>query len=97
MAGSSGSRSKRSNEHMETELGPLVKITWVDSVKGGNDGPWSLKEDILDLTHDEIQSVGWIVRETDESITIVAHVSESEYSGEMCIPKSAVIKRKKLR
>ena len=50
-----------------------------------------------DLTPSTIESVGWVVKETKQSVTLVAHLTDSDNaSGELCILKNVIIKRKNL-
>ena len=83
---------------MEKVKYPLEYIRWVDScVMGG--GPWHpLDEMESTLTLLQGESVGWIIRETDEVLIIVAHITEGEQgAGGFAIPKAAVRERKTCR
>jgi hypothetical protein len=75
----------------------LILVTWIDSAKLGGDGPWKDKHTVTELTHDTVQSVGWIMREDEDTLVVAAHISEGQVSGEMAIPIRAILKRKKLR
>jgi hypothetical protein len=94
---SNGSTSRVSKKPTVDKPGELVQIVWIDSAQLLSDGVWSAKEDVLEISHDYILSVGFVVKETEENIVLVAHVSETEFSGEMCIPKAAVIDRVPLK
>ena len=74
----------------------LVCIEWVDSVCADQVG-WCRREGVAGLTPDIITSVGWVLRDDDDSITIVAHNGEDMVGGDMCIPKVAVRKVVDLR
>jgi hypothetical protein len=48
------------------------------------------------MVPETITSVAFILNETDEFITVASHISKHQVSGEMCIPKVAVISREAL-
>ena len=73
----------------------LVLIDWVDSVGDGT--RWRELDDIKKDKPVKIRSVGWILAETKESMTIVAHLSDSHGQGEMTIPSEAIKKITVLR
>lgn len=72
--------------------GPITVVEWTDSasIRGGH---WHSYDDAESLTPDNCKSVGWILRETKEAITIVPHSALHSIGGEMCIPKVAITKR----
>ena len=79
-----------------------VHVTWVDS--SGGDTGWEVVES-LDDVHGNIitcESLGWILKETDEILTIAHNVSdghsnaEAQFTMGMTIPKVAIIKRKNI-
>ena len=72
----------------------IERVTWLDS-HGVAGGPWHAKDDI-DHEAIEITSVGFLLNEGDTAITLAAHVAPNQISGEMIIPKCAILKRKKL-
>ena len=70
------------------------RITWIDSasITGGG---WHSAEDINQLRPLEIKTAGYVVKETKDFITIASQVGEYGFaSGEVCIPKFAIKKRK---
>ena len=70
------------------------RITWIDSssIPGGG---WHSPGAIEDLSPVEIKTAGYVVRETKHDITIASQVTEfGAVSGEVCIPKFAIKKRK---
>lgn len=75
---------------------PLIRVTWVDS---SSPSGWERLKAVLepyDMTH---ESVGWLLKETDDRITIAAHfqvngVDENPcVDGVMTIPIVAITKR----
>lgn len=76
-------------------MGPLVIIEWEDSL--GCPQGWQAFED-ASTSHVIIQSVGWVLRESKESVTLVPHVGRvdgdaNQGQGIMTIPKRCILKR----
>jgi len=73
----------------------LIYVEWMDSCS--RRGVWH------DLTTFDgalitCRTIGWLVKETDESVTVAGHYDgESCFSGGMTIPKVAITKRKAFR
>lgn len=68
---------------------PLLWIEWVDSV--GSGVVWTLLEDAPMGDKMGVTSIGWLICETPESITIAAHFGAvGVVSGDMTIPKCAI-------
>lgn len=69
----------------------IVCVIWVDSHSVG-DSDW------IDKNHEEINnppsleciSVGFLWREDEDSITLVAHEAHNELAGDITIPKPAI-------
>jgi hypothetical protein len=74
------------------DWGPITIIEWFDScsIRGGT---WHSHDDAEQLVPDRIKSVGWVLKETKEAVTMVPHTAEHSVGGEMCIPKVAITKR----
>ena len=72
----------------------LVYVQWMDSC-GLNNGVWKSRDDAEEMEPLVIDSVGYVLKETEEHITIASHVCEHQVSGEMSIPKSAIIGKPK--
>lgn len=72
-----------------------VYIKWIDSCSLSKSG-WNPEEDIKQLYPETVHSIGYIFKETKKYITLVAHLGEYHSMGEICIPKSAIRKRKKI-
>ena len=69
----------------------FVYIEWEDSC--GDGSRWREIDDIKKDRAPTIRSVGWLLAETQNSKTIVPHLSDSDHGqGEMTIPKSAIKK-----
>lgn len=74
----------------------LVYIEWEDSA--GDGSHWRELDYIKQDRPARIRSVGWLLAETENSKTIVAHLSGSNHGqGEMTIPKSAIKKFRVLK
>ena len=73
----------------------LLLIEWVDSCGDGT--RWRELDEIKKDRPVRIRSVGWLLVETPESKTIVAHLGPDHGQGEMTIPKEAIKKTTVLR
>ena len=71
---------------------PLILVHWVDS--SSRRGVWNPLEE---LRHDDVAlacvSVGFLMKESHQSLTIAAHLTEHQGGGDMCIPTCAITKR----
>jgi hypothetical protein len=76
----------------------LQLIEWNDSHSPNTSG-W-LSVDEVDTRPLKLKSVGYVIAECKRSVTLAAHVSASKNCDQVCgvmsIPKSCIIKRKKL-
>ena len=71
------------------EDAPLLWVEWVDSVHYNG---WTAMEELP--IHDlNCRSVGWLIAEDEESITIIAHDGGKNAMGDMTIPKVAITGR----
>lgn len=75
----------------------LLLIDWIDAV--GGKGDWTDISTLKERTLPTIQSVGFLILETDELVALSPHIdSENELGfGEITIPKSQIKKRKVLK
>lgn len=82
---------------------PKVLLVWVDS--SGGDTGWEVIEDLSEVASDCIicESLGWILKETEEAITIAHNVSDGNKSAQpqftmaMTIPKVAILNRRNVK
>ena len=67
----------------------ILNITWVDSI--ALEG-WIGKDDekIFNSELPVIKSVGYLIKEFDDSLAITAHISENHYHSYMRIPKVSI-------
>lgn len=74
----------------------LVLIKWVDSYSVYEQ--WDFINDISEPIVIECISVGFVIKETDESILIIPHISGENEAGKggICIPKISITKLKQL-
>lgn len=74
----------------------LVMVTWLDAHCDSTDG-WTDLDDIKwdkDLT---CYSVGWLIKENEQSIHLVSHVTHDPYvDGHLQIPKGCILQTKEL-
>lgn len=73
---------------------PLLKIIWIDSV---STNAWTPQDSLEEIVIQNITSVGYLVNETDDAITIASHIALHEVDGIMCIPKVCIKSRKELK
>lgn len=76
----------------------LVKLTWMDHVSFTKNN-WHDKEDLEKLSPTEFNTVGWVIHETKDYITLVSTKTtddEGPFAGEFTIVKKAVIKKETL-
>tara|TARA_R100001086_G_scaffold211403_1_gene127359 strand:+ start:417 stop:671 length:255 start_codon:yes stop_codon:yes gene_type:complete len=75
---------------------PLVMITWLDAtdIETG----WTALQDIKDKKLASVESIGWLVEENAEKMTLIACLDETDQNGGrgVVIPKPWIVKRKKL-
>lgn len=70
--------------------GELVYLEWVDSA--GYTGWQKLETLQHNMDALSIKSVGWIVAENQDILTIVPHISPSSGCGDLTIPKAVITK-----
>lgn len=76
----------------------LLHVTWNDSCSIDGGGTWKGSERVASMTPSRIDSVGWVLSETAKSVTLVSSVCESDnVSGEICIPKGCIVRKRILR
>jgi hypothetical protein len=68
----------------------LVLVNWHDAA-GGNKSGWRNLESMKSDTLHPVQSVGFLLRKTDELVTVVPHVSGEQGDGEIDIPCSWIV------
>lgn len=71
-----------------------ISIEWIDS-KSGQFG-WEYLDDIEPVLPEIVHSVGFLIEDKKDYITIASCVSASQIYGRITIPKCSVIKKKKL-
>ena len=74
----------------------IALIEWVDTYSVYEQ--WDFLKDLKEPEIIKCKSVGFIVKETEESILIMPHISGDNEAGKggICIPKLAIIKRTEL-
>lgn len=81
---------------MAHKLGPLTLVEWEDSTSMLG-STWSSLDEIAKGRPHICKSVGWVAAEDKECLTLVAHLSGDDGGGDLCIPKSSIVKRRILR
>lgn len=67
-----------------------VEVTWIDSTFV-NHGSWTNKSEV-DVPIMECKTIGYLVVNNKERITICSSFNDNEYGGILIIPKVAVTK-----
>lgn len=70
----------------------VTYVQWIDSASYAT--PWSSPQDIAELEPIVIHTVGFVVNETDEFITLVNSLADDAAGGDVTIPKVAVRQRR---
>lgn len=71
-------------------------IEWEDHVSLDESG-WKDSSDAHGLRAEVCKSVGFILRENTKEIVLVASIAGHQIDGEVCILKSCIVKREKLK
>ena len=75
---------------------PLVKITWLDAtdIETG----WLPLQEMKDKKLLGVESVGWVIEESEEKLTLIACWDDTDENGGrgVVIPKPWIVKREKL-
>lgn len=70
----------------------IVYVKWVDA---HSESGWIKHEETADIV--ECESIGFVVRETEKSITLAVTVHEKECNSTIAIPKAWILKRKTIK
>ncbi len=74
----------------------LVLITWVDAATDGHG--WRPLDKIKSIVPPTVLSVGWIIKETPDFITIIAsYMDNDNVDGDTVIPKGMILSCQSLR
>lgn len=77
--------------------GDLIYVEWIDHVTFVNNS-WRRIDEIADLEPSIVETVGWVVSETKKKLVVVATRAEhNDATGEFCIIKGCILKRKRLK
>ena len=68
----------------------LVQVTWIDS-RGNSTNQWTGWNEAMEMDLGTIESVGWLLKQDDMSVTIAPHIEQGHMvGGEYIIPKICV-------
>lgn len=73
---------------------PLIFVEWLDSCSSPN--LWEFIEELEPLPSRQIISVGFLIEETEEYITIASSISKTQVLGRLTIPKRSMEKQGKI-
>lgn len=79
----------------DTDL-KAVYIRWIDSSSMIGDGIWTDRDQINpdNLKPEICETIGWLMHETEDFVTIASSVCKNQVHGHMCIPKVAIVERR---
>ncbi len=66
----------------------ILKIQWIDSKYGGG---WEFLDEIT-CKSAEVETIGYILEENSESITLAHSISDKQCCGKITIPKVCIKK-----
>ena len=69
-----------------------IYVEWIDAGTTSSGSPWTDKSDAVD-TNLLVKSLGFLLSENEDSITVYAHDTEDEVCGQITIPKCTIKKR----
>ena len=72
-----------------TEAFELVLVTWLDAASYG-DGWYGSQDDLPDEPL-EVETVGWLVKQTEKVVIVARTASEFKIEGILVIPSSLVV------
>ncbi len=70
----------------------IVEVEWLDSCEFSG---WRDK-DLTGLSLSHVHTVGYLVQETPDSITLVMNISDDHYGAIWVIPKGSIKSQKKI-
>lgn len=70
----------------------IVKVKWIDSA-GGING-WEYLEELPPLKPATCNTIGYLLENNHEYITIASTISQTQVLGRITIPKCAILKIK---
>ncbi len=75
----------------------LVELTWLDHCEPAGLNVWWDREQVEKAEPAVIRSVGWIIKETDTYVVMVAQLAEDGMTGQpLVVISSCVTKRRNL-
>ena len=75
----------------------LVRVDWLDALSVSQKG-WKDRADVEALGPIECVSVGFVLKETKDKITLAASITaDNAVDGDICIPKSWISKIQELK
>jgi hypothetical protein len=76
----------------------IIRVEWEDS--SSTSRVWNQGEYLAKQTNQRCVSIGFLVHEDESCVVIAGHMGIDEcpdFAGDMRIPKSAIIKRKRVK
>lgn len=74
---------------------PLIVLEWID-ITGNDEKPWMTLEEAQAFTPAPMTTVGFLIRETSEFITLCSTIGQDDAGNLNCIPKGCIRSQKTL-
>ncbi len=71
-------------------------IEWLDHCSLGGGRTWQPRSDVEELEPIKVRSVGWVIKEGEDALTMISHQHADEVYGELIIIKSCIKTRRVL-
>jgi hypothetical protein len=80
----------------KSSLDTVLYVEWLDHTSHGDTG-WQSREALNELDVAVCKSVGFVLKETKTTITLVSSLADDVADGSVCIVKSCIRVKEKLR
>ena len=74
----------------------MLYVEWDDS-SSLSSAVWNKRKEATDYKVHRCRTIGFVIGEDDDTVTLAGSIDENWVSGDMKIPKSAIRKRRVLR
>lgn len=72
---------------------PLLLVDWID-ITGNDEKPWMTLEEAQAFTPAPMTTVGFLIRETPDFLTLCSTLGQEEAGNLNCIPKGCIKSKK---
>lgn len=74
---------------MEQAMTEFQRLVWIDWLDSASVDAWARPEEIPNRSI-KVRTVGWVIHEDDDAITVGASIAESSLSGSITIPQFSI-------